>query len=81
MKNTKGLPVYVRAGLIGIHSRSEAWFQFWLAIAVSLALMPIFNVGGSLFWTLSYSAFVLVTANWYWSCIRWVDEHARWERG
>ena len=78
MKDTQGFPFYVRAGLIGIRSRNQAWLQFWLAIVISLFLFSFFNIGASLFWTLVYCGSLLLAAYWYASCIRWVDEHSGW---
>ena len=79
MKNTKGFPLYVRLGLLGIHSRRGALIQFWTAVGVSLLLLIVVpGISHSFFWTMVFCGSVLLTAKWYWSAIQWVDAHAGW---
>jgi len=80
MRNSNGFPLYVRAGLLGVRSRRQAWLQFWVALAVSTFLFLLLDIGSSFFWTLVYVGSVLLTARWFLACIRWVDEHANWEK-
>jgi len=64
----------VKVGLLGINSRKAAFAYFWFCVfisALSLALCfihPGFAVG----------LLFLLSALWYWLCIRWVDRNSRW---
>jgi len=79
VKNTKGSPLYVRLGLLGINSRRGALTQFWTAVAVSLILLIVVpGISHSFLWTMVFCGSVLLTAKWYWSAIQWVDAHAGW---
>jgi hypothetical protein len=80
MKNTGGFPWYVKAGLIGIHNKKGALVQLWTGIGISVILLFFGLYSDSLLWTLVFCASVLLTATWYWTCIRWVDRNAKWER-
>ena len=80
MKNTDGFPRYVKFGLFGIHSRKGALVQFWSGIGISIILLSLGLYSQSFFWTIVFCASVLLTAKWYWSCIRWVDKNGTWER-
>ena len=79
MKISHGFPLYVKLGLLGIHSRKQALIQQWLSVGISLALLSLGLHHDSLFWTTFFAATTLLTFAWYWSCIRWVDRHAKWE--
>jgi len=80
MKNTGGFPLYVKLGLMGIHTRRAALVQFWLSVAISLTiLLAVPAISHSFFWTVFFCATVLLTARWYWLSLRWVDKNARWE--
>lgn len=80
MKNTEGFPLFVKLGLLGIHSRKAALVQFWISIALSISILFVVPfITESFFWTVIFCAFVLVTAKWYWSSIRWVDTNSHWE--
>jgi hypothetical protein len=80
MKNTDGFPFHVKLSLFGIRNRKGALIQFWSSLCVSVLPLYFGWLGNSLLGTLVYCALVLLTAKWYWSCIRWVDMNARWER-
>jgi len=79
MKNTKAFPLYVKLGLLGVHSRKGALVQLWLSVGISLALLSLGLYNDSFFWTIVFAASTLLTFAWYWSTIRWVDHNARWE--
>ena len=79
MRETRGFPLYVKLGLLGIRTRGEALFQFWTSIAIAVALLLLGLFSESLLWTAVFCVAVLLTARWYWACIRWVDAHAKWE--
>ncbi|HXX65060.1 MAG TPA: hypothetical protein VEO56_14780 [Bacteroidota bacterium] len=80
MKNTKGFPWYVKAGLWGIRTRKAALVQFWTSVIISVVILfAIPPISHSFFWTIFFCGTVLMTAKWYWSAIRWVDNNARWE--
>ena len=79
MKDTKGFPLYVKLGLLGVRSRRAAFAQFWTAVAVSIVLLLVLpGISHSFFWTVFFCCTVLLTAKWYWSSIQWVDAHGRW---
>lgn len=76
MKNTEGFPLYVKIGLLAIYSKRTALFYFWLSIALSVvsAVLGVFN--RIYFWGLGF----LISALWYWLCIRWVDKNSKWDK-
>ncbi len=81
MKNTTGFPTHVKLGLLGIHNRTGALVQLWLSVGISLALLVIFGLfHDSFLWSIIFVLSTLLTFNWLWSCIRWVDRKGRWEK-
>jgi hypothetical protein len=67
-------PFWVKMGLTGLPGRKSAWAFFWLSLALAGGCVaygftdPRFFIGGG---------FVL-SALWYYLCIRWMDEYRRW---
>lgn len=67
-------PAWVRLTLWGVPSRRTARGWFWLSVALAL--------GGSAFGFVDRRFFgcsaFLIGAYWYWSALRWVDNHGGW---
>lgn len=76
MKSTKGFPLYVTIGLLMIYSKKTALIYFWLCMFLSTisAVLGFFNT--IYFWGLGF----LLSALWYWLCIKWVDKNSSWEK-
>lgn len=76
MKNTKGFPLFVKIGLIGIYSKKVALIYFWICIALAIicGILGFFNKK-----YLFGIAFIL-SAIWYYASIKWVDKNSEWEK-
>jgi hypothetical protein len=68
-------PLWVRIILWGIPTRAHAWAYVWLCflLATTCLLYSFWNP------RFAWGAVLLLGVFGYWSAIRWVDKHGKWQ--
>ncbi|BBM82113.1 hypothetical protein [Candidatus Uabimicrobium amorphum] len=75
MKRKDNMPTMVYIALLGIRSRKQAWGFVWLAILISIVCFAYSFINkDALFFTI-----VIFAAYWYFTAIKWMDQHSSWE--
>jgi hypothetical protein len=74
MKKVKNMPLLVSVGLFGINSKSTAYVYLFISLVLVIISVimgmrnPIYFVGIGF----------LISAAWYFYCIKWVDKNSSW---
>jgi hypothetical protein len=76
MKRKDNMPQLVYLGLLGINSKSTAYFYTILCIAIA-ALGLIIGFFNPWFF---FGVPVIGAAYWYYYCIQWVDKNSSWDK-
>lgn len=76
MKNTQDFPLLVRIGLYGISSKKIALRYMYTCVLLA-SFSGVYGFIDSRFFK---GLILLLSALWYWYCIKWVGSHAKWEK-
>ncbi len=77
MKKKDNMPGFVYIGLLGINSRTMAYFFVILSLVLAAGcLVYAFTNPDPVYYT---GLFFIPAAYWYYYCIKWVDQNSSWE--